>query len=924
MNESALYNKSNTLKRGYHNTLWWCLALGALVFAYSCKQANNGGEQNPTTSDDVTITIQGDEGVIVNKLNTIKVKKSLNLTWKDIKQKVVEKITTKENKEIKEWRIKDAKGAVLKNTDIFEKDEIVWCVSKNKEKPPTDPITIIIEVDEGYTFKETTKPCTIEVQKGSAWSSIKAKAEAKIELKDGYEKLIWKLGGKDGGYLEDVYVFNENATVFAVSKRKVVQYKVEHLKENIEDENYTKAEEETKTGEAGKNTSAEAKQYEGFSCQGLAQAIIKADGTTVIQIKYKRNLVSLILDLDGGKTTPALEDGANGKKLLKGKFDAKVEVKGLEKENYGFEKWEPALPEKFPATSHSTIYTAKWTRDSVTITVEGDENVVLGNPNTVSVAKGAKWAEIKAQVMLIASVKENFEIIEWYLNNKDGTVINDEIEFDANTTVFVVSKRKIVKYRVEYYQENIEDNEFTLKETEEKTGEAGKNTLAEAKEYEGFSCQGLAQEVIKADGSTVVQIKYKRNRVSLILDLAGGKTTPALKDGEVGKKLLEGKFGARVEVKGLEKESYGFEKWEPALPEKFPATSHSTIYTAKWKKIIVRIKITGDERVKVTEPRYIDISIASPKTFGDIKAEIEAKVSFAYGWSTVYYCFYDWRIDGEKGEEILDSTQITENITIYARTNYKRFKVSDATLEGYEGEKPRGRIFIPKTIKRIRNKAFKECDGLTAVDLSGCSEITEIGGWKDGVFENCSNLKSIDLSSCSKLLKLGGFSGCSKLKSVNLSGCIELKTICGQSNIGYQQDIGAFSGCTSLESIDLSSCKKLGYIGRYVFKDCSKLKTVNLGGCIELEAIGWRAFEDCTSLESIDLSPCTKLTKIERCAFEDCKEAIVKLPANIINIDFVAFGYDDDSCCQNVLVPNQTIKQLVIDSGYPVYRIEMY
>ena len=61
--------------------LWLYLALGALVFAFSCKQANNTGEQKPAISDDVTITIQGDEGVIVNKLNTIKVNKSLNPTW---------------------------------------------------------------------------------------------------------------------------------------------------------------------------------------------------------------------------------------------------------------------------------------------------------------------------------------------------------------------------------------------------------------------------------------------------------------------------------------------------------------------------------------------------------------------------------------------------------------------------------------------------------------------------------------------------------------------------------------------------------------------------------------------------------------------------------------------------------------------------
>ena len=1141
------------------------------MFAFSCKQANNAGEQKPAISDEITITVKGDEGVIVSKLNTIKIKKSLNLTWKDIKQKAVEKITTKENKEIKEWRLKDANGAVLKNADTFEKDEIVWCVSKDKEKPPTNPITITIEADEGYTFKETTKPCTIEVQKGSTWSSIKAKAEAKIELKDGYEKTGWKLGGKDGSYIEDTNVFNtnasvyatskkkgepdkpkvkitvkgdegvevgspndftvdsgskweniktqaegkaipkenfeiiewhlnnkdgeaikdesefkDNATVFAVSKRKVVGYKVEHLKENIENDEFTLKETEEKQGEAGKNTVAEAKQYEGFKAQTFSQALIKNDGSTVVQIKYKRNRVSLILDLAGGKTTPALEDGTDGKKLLKGKFEAKVEVKGLEKESYGFEKWEPALPEKFPATSPTTIYTAKWTRDSITITVEGDENVVLGTPNTLNIAKGAKWAEIKTQAEEKAKAKENFEIKEWHLNSKDGELIGEDRQFKENATVFAVSKRKVVKYKVEHLKENIENDEFTKVEEETKTGDAGKNTEATAKQYEGFSCQGLAQEAIKADGSTVVQIKYKRNRVSLILDLAGGKTTPALEDGEGGKKLLKGKFEAKVEVKGLEKENYGFEKWEPELPQSFPATSSNTVYKAKWKrgsvtitvngdngieiaspdnftidkgskwadikaqaiekakvkahfellewhltestgtvitdatefkenttifavskeepkakyrvehhqqnllneeytkkeieekegfageeteaeakpylgftahtfkqkeikangktlvrilykrnivsliidlkggetttelqdgtggkklltgkfegdvsiktptkqgvqfegwepelptnfpandetvytakweaKTAYRVTIEGDERVKVAEPQYIDVPIGSNKKIENIKAEIIAKASLASGWSSEDYTFYDWRIGREKGDEMLDATQITEDITVYARTNYKRFKLSGTTLKGYEGEKPRGRIFIPKNVEIIKEEVFKECDGLTAVDLSGCTELAEIGEF-------------------------------------------------------------VFSKCSSLESIDLSACVKLTKIERRAFSECSKLKSVDLSGCTEITEIGTYAFYKCSSLESIDLSHCTKLTKIEIEAFSCCIKAVVKLPESITEVKEKAFGENNETYCKKVLVSNEEVKQLVIRSEYPKNRIEMY
>lgn len=193
------------------------------MFAIACKQTNNNEGQkldNPKPSNEITIKVKGDEGVKIKEPFSFKTQKSS--TWKDIKQKAIDRITTKENKEIKEWRVKDEKGKVLQEGTTFEKDETVFAITKDKETPtpPANSITIIIEADEGYTFKEATLPCRIEVNKGATWSNTKEKAKAKIELKKGYEKAIWKLGGKDGTSLEDTYVFNENTTIYATSKKK--------------------------------------------------------------------------------------------------------------------------------------------------------------------------------------------------------------------------------------------------------------------------------------------------------------------------------------------------------------------------------------------------------------------------------------------------------------------------------------------------------------------------------------------------------------------------------------------------------------------------------------------------------------------------------------------------------------------------------
>ena len=58
----------------------------------------------------------------------------------------------------------------------------------------------------------------MEIAKGQTWRSAKTKAEAKIELLENYEKVGWKRGGKDGAFLEDLSIFNEDVVVYATSK----------------------------------------------------------------------------------------------------------------------------------------------------------------------------------------------------------------------------------------------------------------------------------------------------------------------------------------------------------------------------------------------------------------------------------------------------------------------------------------------------------------------------------------------------------------------------------------------------------------------------------------------------------------------------------------------------------------------------------
>ena len=134
------------------------------------------------------------------------------------------------------------------------------------------------------------------------------------------------------------------------------------------------------------------------------------------------------------------------------------------------------------------------------------------------------------------------------------------------------TEEKTASYKVEHYQQNTNDDGYTLVEadSENKNGKAGENTSVQAKTYEGFTAKTVEQVKITADGKAVVKIYYDRNEITLTLDLDGGE----------GENEIIGKYGATVNVTAPTKSGYDFASWNPQLPKTFPAIS--TTYKATW------------------------------------------------------------------------------------------------------------------------------------------------------------------------------------------------------------------------------------------------------------------------------------------------------------------------------------------------------
>ena len=111
----------------------------------------------------------------------------------------------------------------------------------------------------------------------------------------------------------------------------------------------------------------------------------------------------------------------------------------------------------------------------------------------------------------ITPTRNGYTFDGWYdAEGNPVTTVSAEATVTAQWT-----ESSNTQYRVFHWQENANDDGYSLKETETQKGKTGSETKAAAKEYDGFTAETITQQTIAGDGSTIVNIKYKRNVYSV-------------------------------------------------------------------------------------------------------------------------------------------------------------------------------------------------------------------------------------------------------------------------------------------------------------------------------------------------------------------------------------------------------------------------
>ena len=215
-----------------------------------------------------------------------------------------------------------------------------------------------------YTVRYSTERGSAPAAKTYAYNTTLGTAGLPRLTATGYTHTGWQVEGKTAA--ADYVVTGEVTLTATWTPNTNTRYTVRHHQQNVTGEGYTlvSGDTEAKTGTTDATTAAAAKSYTGFTAKGITQETIAPDGSTVVDVYYDRNIITLTINLDGGSTATALSGG-----MLSGRYGAPVSLVAPTKSGWHFTGWNTSggtLPTTF---TEPGTYKALWTGAGVSVTV---------------------------------------------------------------------------------------------------------------------------------------------------------------------------------------------------------------------------------------------------------------------------------------------------------------------------------------------------------------------------------------------------------------------------------------------------------------------------------------------------------------------------------------------------------------------------
>lgn len=410
-------------------------------------------------------------------------------------------------------------------------------------------------------------------------------------------------------------------------------------------------------------------------------------------------------------------------------------------------------------------------------------------------------------------------------------------------------------YKIEYYLQNLENDEYVLHETDNMSGTTGTEISAFIKPYSGFTYNksySTVKGTINGNGSLVLKVYYIRETKTVNSSFGGtisGKGTY--------------KYGQMVRITANSYLGYDFLGWYAS--ETLVSTETSYQYTVT-DNIIARF-------VKKSELLPFNIE-ATENTCTITKVNTTASIV------SVPSCVTAIAESAFKNNATITTISLPNSLlsigknAFYNCTALEKVYINDI--------KYWLRIDFENAYSSpMCNNATLYVGGKQLTDVSIPNEVTNI---KKYAFYRCKTLNNVQIHSNVETVGVSAFAGCIGLSSIIIPESV--------SSI----DSFAFSGCTSLISVGLPY--NLTKISSNMFSGCTSLRCISLP--ISVVIVGEKAFLECENLEWIELP--SGIMEIGNQAFNNCKMLKkVYYKGNATRWNEIDMGYSNSSLTYNAI-----------------------
>ena len=602
----------------------------------------------------------------------------------------------------------------------------------------------------------------------------------------------------------------------------------------------------------------------------------------------------------------------------------------------------------------SQILSVYYTRDIYTI-VANSNNAKAGTSTRVN-----STYKYDKEITLTATTNSGYTWLGWY-EGENLVCESEEFIFNAEQNVTYTATwfaNTDTKYTVNYYLQNLEDNDYTLHESVELEGETDTTATAEIKEYTHFTYNvgiSVISGNINGDGGQILSVYYIRDSY----------TISASRNNKAGMVTGSGtyKYDKEITLTATTNSGYTWLGWYEG--ENLACESEEFIfnvekgvtYTATWSAN-TNTKYTVNYYWQNIDDNYYTVYESvelEGETDTTATAEIKEYTHFTYNASK---SVISGNINGDGGLVLgvyytRNTYTISVNNTAYGtitnRGNHRYGKEITVTVSveflgcefigWYSAEELLSTdATYTFTVDKNVTAKFTATTDMSNFEFSSTLATCSITGIKDKA------VREIVVPAYVTSISQGAFSGCSSLVSITIpfvgdsrktasdtyqysfgyifgtssyTGGVKTtqsyyystsnttstyyyipssltKVTITGGNILY----GAFYNCSGLTSIEIPD--SITSIGSYAFYSCRRLTSIEIPDSVT--SIGSSAFSYCSGLTSIEIPD--RVTSIGSSAFSYCSGLTsIKIPDRVTSIGYEAFY--SCSSLTSVVIPDR-------------------